>query len=86
MRLFMLRESAEDMTMTDKKVTPSILTALMECKKWLPGNYVWKRKTMQKAVALGLAEEIPPRSNLVRMSAFVLTAAGHAVLSERTDT
>lgn len=62
------------------RIAPSILSALKDCDSWPAGMFVWKRARMAKAVALGLAHEIPDvrKSGL---TAFALTDAGRAVLS-----
>jgi hypothetical protein len=64
------------------KIGPQILTALKDCASFSAGSYVWKRKTMEKAVDLGLAKEVPVRKGY-QGPAFALTEAGYAALSSK---
>ena len=60
-------------------LSKQILIALRDCRSFRSGGYVWKRRSMEKAVALGLAREVP--SKYAGVCAFELTAEGIAAAS-----
>jgi hypothetical protein len=63
-----------------EKIGRQIMVALKDCATFGAGGYVWKRKSMEKAVGLGLAREVPARHGY-QGPAYVLTDAGYAALS-----
>lgn len=63
------------MSNSPPKIGKSILIALRDCHSFRRGTYTWKRATMAKAVALGLAEEIPHKL-FHGQKAFALTQQG----------